>query len=425
MKLTLNLLFFLTFHSVLLGQSKNDLNSFINIMLDKNPEINSAYNKYLSQKEKIIQKYSLEDPAISFSYMLNELETKAGPLKSKIAVTQKIPFYGKRKLLKDIEFKKAVLLEQEYNSVKLRLEKELAEAYYSMYFTEKAIKIISEHITILKALSEMLESRYISSKTSQSMIFKINIEIEKLKVKLEEFKFKRRIFEMKINSMLNRDINTKISEIPEFDFKFIDMDKKFLNEIKKHTLKNNPKIIALNAVKDLRISEKKFAIKEFFPDFVISYERSFIKSGTTSLSYDGKDADALMFKVNIPLWYKKKSAQVKEKKYLLDSVSFDLTDLKNKIIWQLESLIEENLYLKSFIKTYKENIIPMAKSTLDNMISGYESDKLNYIDVIDSQRELLRFSLDYENYLKEYMVNIYKLNEISNNFLLKGEVYEE
>jgi cobalt-zinc-cadmium efflux system outer membrane protein len=53
-------------------------------------------------------------------------------------------------------------------------------------------------------------------------------------------------------------------------------------------------------------------------------------------------------------------------------------------------------------ESYKTSLLPQAESALSVSEAGYQAGKSSFLDLLDAQRSLLNFKLEYYQYLADY-----------------------
>ena len=112
-----------------------NLQSLIEEISARNPEIKAARERWEAAKAVVPQVQTLPDPRLQFGYQRMPM---AEPLQGAMyGVGQEIPFPGKLSLKGDIAQRDTERLEQELNATRLRLIASLKEAYFNLHYVHK------------------------------------------------------------------------------------------------------------------------------------------------------------------------------------------------------------------------------------------------------------------------------------------------
>lgn len=408
------ILIFLAISTVALAQ-KNEitqdskLSDLLEFAAENNPNLKAKFYTWKATLEKVPQVGSLPDPTFTFSYFVKEIETKVGPQKAKLSLSQKFPFWGKLDLAEKAVLKEAESKRQEFEWEKSKLFFEVKKAFFELYFSQVQIKISQENLKLLENIFAVTKSNYENSKTNFSNLIETEIQIEKLK---ENLNSQRQIFKVKkanLNSLLNRNSNTILPEA-KLKFESLEVQKdKFKTE-----LLQNPNIRSLELLEAKEDVKAKLSQKDFYPNFTFGIDYAFTESGTTQLKDDGKDPLMLMFGINIPLWREKYSAKVREAQFKQNSIEQKKQNLLNKFEFEIENLFFEIEDSERKIKLYSETLIPKEKQNFSVTKTTYENGKADFLTLMNSQKSLLEFEQNLELAKTKKAISLAKLKMFTN-----------
>lgn len=385
------------------------LETVLEAAYEHNPDIAAYRQKYLALSEIPAQARSLPDPMFSAGTMPSELQTKAGPVKGKAAISEKFPFYKKRKLRGEIAEKDAEVASQAWKAKVLEIASRVTRAYYEIYFLDRSIDILTEQAELLRHFSRVAERKYSIGRHPQTNVFRAQVELAKILNDLITLGQERISALSKLNWLLNRPSRKTLGkphspEYPEFKWKS--------DELASLALENRPELLALKALIGKSEAARKLAIKNYFPDLTLSFEQTFIGAGTTAMSYDGKAAQGVMIKLNLPIWFARLRAGVKEKESRKEAARFSYKDLSNRTVFQVDDLTIRLDTEARFVDLYRTTVLPQASAALKSAESGYEADTVTFLELLDSERSLLRFELEYERHLVNYAEKLADLERV-------------
>ena len=87
--------------------AQNNLNKYLETAAQNNPGLKAKFNEYLASLEVIPQVGVLPDPQLAFGYFIQPVETKVGPQRAKISVTQMFPWFGTLDAKEDVAIQKS------------------------------------------------------------------------------------------------------------------------------------------------------------------------------------------------------------------------------------------------------------------------------------------------------------------------------
>ena len=122
---------------------------------NNNPGLKSKFSEYLAALEKVPQVGALPDPQVSFGYFIQPVETRVGPQRARISVSQMFPWFGTLGAKKDVATEMAKSKYETFEEAKSRLFYDVKSDWYNLYFSQKAMDITLENIDILNTFRKL------------------------------------------------------------------------------------------------------------------------------------------------------------------------------------------------------------------------------------------------------------------------------
>ncbi|MEO0285132.1 MAG: TolC family protein [candidate division WOR-3 bacterium] len=380
-------LIFLTIFNLTLFSDTLKLKETLNIVLEKNPEIKSLYEKLKEKGSRILPSFTPPNPRITFREMFTE---------ENISIMQEIPLPTKlitEGLMAKDEYKMEFYL---YQAKILEIIRELKENFYEYYFINKKIEITKNQVEILSKMKEITERKYESGSASLYEVLKSQIELEKMKNEISLLESEK----IKIRENFKKLLNTE--EIPEITEEVI------FEEIKI----NEDSLIKVLYEKNPILKAMEFDVKAKNKEKILSYQ-NLIPDPMPEVLYNTKTGEkkiALSFE--IPLFFRE-FYEIKEKNAKLKSSKWELLNKKLELKKELYYLI--SLYKSKLerLKIFKEKILPKAEESFISAEAGYISGKLDFLFYLESEKMLYESKIDYLMILTELLKIKSKIEEIT------------
>ena len=324
-------------------------------------------------------------------------------------MSQRIPFPGKLKLKAKAQSKQADMLREKYEATKREIIKNIKFVYYDVFWVDKAIQITEEEKGILENLERVARRRYESDLTPQQDVIKAQVELSKLINKLFLLKQNRKSFAAKINSILNRPKGTEpgsVSSLKPQEFKY------HLDRLHKIAQESRQELLAANLDIERVEYEKSLAKLDYLPDFTLGFDYIQVGGGKTTQSNDGQDAWMGMVVINIPIWFDKLAAQLKEKRTDLEATRKNYENVENSVSYEVEDLYFKITTYKDIISLYKTALIPQTEQSFQAAKTGYEAGKVDFLNWLESERVLLQTRLAYYKAIVDYQKSIVYLERV-------------
>ena len=367
------------------------LNSLIDEALKNNPQIQAAKQRYKAAQARVRLLRTLEDPKFEYEYdtiisnmMGSEMNRKISPMRT-IAISQTLLFPTKFFLRKNAAQKEANAYEQEYKETENKVVKDLKESYFQLFLNDKKISLTQENLDLLSQFIEIVNKKLSVNKASQQDSLKAQVEHSKLSNQLVLLEQEKKIAQSMLNSLLNRPSDAQIDSVEESSNKVLELDEQSLL---KSTKESRPELRSFQEM--VRKSEIDYSLakQEYLPDFMIKYKRD-VSDGSTG-SWAG------MIGVTVPLWFwEKQDSFVKEAHANVSVVKAEYQAQENMVLFEVRSSYARFDAAKKLVQIYETGVLPQAQAALETARRGYETDSLSFLDLLDSERTLREFQMDY------------------------------
>lgn len=365
----------------------------------KNAALRSAYYRWKASVHDIKQSTSWEDPQVAFKLGIDHVETRLGPQEQAYSVSQHVPFPGK--LYTQGKAMTAVSRQfyADYQKVMLEYFYELKDAYYEYWFLYKNILVTEKNMELLKHFEGVAQSKFKSGLASNQDLLKAQVELGKLENDLLTLNDYRKPIAARLNAVLNRDVDMTIGWPEEIDHEIKTLDE---SEIFQVFHENNPDLE--KAVQRIEEGKKKvwLARLDYLPDVTVSFDYITIGNGPMNVPDNGKDATSVMFKVNVPLWYGKQKSQLDEANAMKEAAESSREEVENNLSAKIKMVYFKIKDSERQIKLYKDALVPKAEQSLKASETAYSGGKVDFLNLIDSQRMLLNFQLSYYKSIRDY-----------------------
>ena len=396
------------------------LMDYVKAGMRNNPGIRAAFYQWKASFKQISKEFSLPDPQFTFTEYIESVETRVGPQETAFSVQQKLPLPDQLWIRKSKAFKASEEAYHQFEKEQLDLIYSISDIYYEYAYLRKAILLMEENIALLKNFESVAQTKYKSGTAKNQDLLKVQVELGKLENDLYSLKDLRAPLVASLNALLNLPRNNALPW-PSESLENSIMPSKYdetenLYEILE---RKNPEILSLASAVEKTRASLKLAKRKFIPDLTVGYTQ--INTGDAinpSLADSGKDAQLIMFSVNVPIWMPRINAGVQEAEATLKASESFLANKKNQLFSRLALV---HYKLRDALRQsalYKDALLPKATQTLNATQSGYEGGKIDFLSLIDAQRVLLNFQLAY------YRHNANSYQRLSELQSLLGEIQE-
>ncbi len=368
------------------------LQSYQQEAAQNNPELKSAFNRYLSELESRPQVGALPDPEIAFAYFTSPIETRLGPQNARISVSQMFPWFGTLSEKRSVSDANAKAQFEQFQEQRNRMFYQMEMIWSNLYEVHKNIEIAEENLVIINTLLEVSLSRYENGLTSQVDVLRAQIEQEDLKTQIELLKDNRELLIQRFNEYRNVEPGAIVSIPESISISEVSEEKDALISIIK---RQNPNLIKLRYREEASQEMISLASRDGKPSFGIGFD--YIATGertdVANLQDNGKDAFIARASFRIPLFRNKYSAKVQQAELNLSSVQQDIITLENKLETDLYTAIRDLNDGHRRYQLYDQKQIQRVEQAINIMMETYSSEASDFEEILRLQRKLLGYQL--------------------------------
>ncbi len=370
------------------SQQALNLETLLREALQNNPEILAAKRSAEAANARIWQAGSLNDPMLEFEYdkIAADRMLTGDPMKT-AAVSQDIPFPTKLYLRAKIASKLAKMEYENYKAKERAIIAQVKSAYAQLALVYKSMDIAKENKGILEQFSSSATTRYSSGQGTQADALKAQIELAKIDNQLILLEQQRLSAQARLNVLINRDPKEELGiPAPEGPVSFT----RPLEEFYTLARRDSPELKAYRYAIEKGRAAYTLSVNEFLPDFTLKYKEMARKGALEKNEWAG------MVGVTIPLWFFQKQAfGVKEMKSELEMVEAEYRQKENMVLFDVRDSYARVEANKKLVELYETSFLPQAEQTVNAALKAYQSEKTDFLTLLDSQRMLIEFKLDH------------------------------
>lgn len=366
----------------------------VELLYEKNRAIKSAEAAHQAAQRQVRAAGKLPDPMIEANFALQPVETRNGPIEQQIMLGQKIPLWGKLRRQSKIARAQEDIAWQHLQSQKVKAVYQLRSGWERYQRITRSLVILQDYLRELDSFRSNALARYATgSGLTQHPILKLQIEIalNESKINVLESEFAsvtndlQALFDGSFDTGMIAGVHISLPgniAIEEWLSQSSDM---------------NPALISARRRVNIARLEHEIVKRKNLPDLVAGVAYSRI--GDTNLGGAPKPgADALGIKVglNLPIWLGRNKARVQASRAMQRSreeiVEETWNQIENKVYSDFKALDE----VGQSYTLYKDQLAPEADQMLASALSAYETGKISFLDLLDSQRMVIKIRLEFE-----------------------------
>ncbi len=335
----------------------------------------------------------LPDPRLTYRYFAQTPETRVGPQRMSVELSQGIPWRGKRELEREAITREGDALRHDTAAQRLELVAALKRAYYRVAFLQSALRLNAEEIALLERFEEIALTRYATGQGIQQSVLKVQTAISRLQDRRSKLEQELRSHSLRVARLSG--------DAPELVLERIELPAlPELPDLPGMTLAAHPASCADGVRIDAARKVRSRRDLDGRPDFRVGLGwtqvdgRTLATGGSTLPSDNGKDIVALTFGVDLPIWKKPIRAGHAEADTRVRSLERTRRDTLDGLRLRARDAATRIESLTERAALYRRVILPQAEESLASAEAAYSTDRQGFLDLLDAERVLYEVRLN-------------------------------
>jgi outer membrane protein TolC len=402
--------------TVMAVDSSTTLDEFLAIAALQSPALRQAFYRWRASLEKTGYAGAMPDPMLSYGYFVENVETRVGPQNQKFSLKQSIPWFGTLGSRRAIADEAANAGFRKYQAEKLRLFYDVRAAYYDLYYLGRDIALTKDNLELLKFWGSVALTKYKVALRKHPDVIKAQVELAKLEDRLLTLQDKIGPTVAHLKAVVNLPDTVSIALPMAIDVVEVEIES---YQVVSDALQWNPDLKAMMHLIDKEQAEVRLAGKSSLPNFTIGVD--YIETGEAldpSMKGSGKDPWTIGVGINLPIWFGKNGARKNEARAKLQAAEYGFADAQRKLQALVEKIVFQ--YSDALRKTqlYRDGLIPKAEQALKASYTAYQAAEIDFLSLLDAQRQLLAFQLQFERALVDLARHRAEIEMLTGNELL-------
>lgn|GEM_PF-6313667 len=362
-----------------------------------NRDLQSAHLEVEIKRAAVGPSGAWEDPVLSYEFMNYPADTlsprELEMTGRQISLSQKIPFWGKSGLLREIAEKEAASAEALAQEKEREIARDLRQHFLDLAFLYRKLDLFGEQSKILSQISKVARRQYETGKISQAELLAAQLEMAKAESEILRLK-------SQIDSIYSEFTHHTGGEDyfkgkrPQFPaLSKINLANLTETRIQSLLNENNLRLKAQKLDAEARNAEVLFAKKANIPDLEIMGGYTMREP---TMNDRGASLVSLKVGINLPIWSgHKQSEQIKsashKESFSNNEYQKNFLDLQRSV----QQIKTEMIEFRARMDLYEKSILDLAKMTVNSNRLNYLGNKVSFANYLQSLRSQKDAEIEY------------------------------
>jgi len=397
-------------HEIIAATTDPALAEVLRDVVDRNPLIAVAAARTEAARQVAPQARALPDPQAALTAFILPPETRVGPQRATVSVSQHLPGGSKRKLRQRAAIEETVSSSAETEALRLRLVTRARKLYHEIAYLDRSAEVLDSDLGVLNHFEELARTRYASGTGLQQEVLTIQAEITRIDVKLSELASRRAGRLAALNALRDRP-GAEIAPSPTP----LSTTPATLNwaDLRNRALAFRPEMTSLTASARRADTEAELAGSRSSPDFMIGLTYGWIDRRTdVNVPDNGQDILGLTGGLTIPIWGGSNDAGREEATQRRLVIEEQRRATVTSIDQQLEELRGRMPELQRQLELFEGVLRIQSEQALISAVAAYASGQADGLSLLDAERTLLDIRLAAERTRTDLSIAIAELEGV-------------
>lgn len=383
--------------------------------LQRNPGVRAAYLAEAAARERIPVDAALPDPKVQLTGFAQPPQTRVGAQTSGVAVTQTLPWFGRRADRADLSTVQAKIGRELANARRTDLVRKVKRAYFELAYLDGAIAITTRERELLEHYESLARARYSQGVGSQQAAVRLQAQITRVLNRRQELMRERIGVESTLNALRDRPVHRSIPDVRLGERVSVAVDQDRLSTIGRT---NAPEVKAAALAVHSDEIRLRLARRRHLPDIVVGAvwgrirDRDDEPGRASPPPHNGKDTLGLTLGVNIPIYRATYDAGVREAAALRSASRERHRQALNSVDSAVRSIAFTLTTIDTQLALFGDALLAQAEQALRATEESYATGTTHVLDLLDSEAVLLDVRLGIVRLEVDYMQALADLERV-------------
>lgn len=344
---------------------------------------------------------SLPDPVLSLGAVnlpVDTFDRAQEPMTQlQLGIEQALPFPGKLEDKQRAAEFDAAAAASNVDEARLHLVDKVKTAWWQVFYLDRALEIVSRNRGLLHQFVQIAQTRYQVGEGLQQEVLLAQVELSKLIDRKLELQGARRQETARLNALLDRAAAAPVRLPDKLDEPLATLLPQ--EELLRRAESARPLLTQRRQEIEAARARHALARADRYPDFTLGAVYGF-RAGRNAGGSDRPDMASVRLGIRLPLYAgRKQDKAVEQRAGELQQRQFALQDALLQVQADIAAASADYRRAGEQVQLFRTGIIPQARQTVASMLSGYQVNKVDFLNLVRAQVTLY----DYETrYWKTY-----------------------
>jgi outer membrane protein TolC len=371
-----------------------DRTAFVRAVLKNNPTVESARQSVVAARARVREVGVLEDPMVEIGVAPLSIISSKAPFGYELAVSQKLPWFGKRSLETATASADAEAAKADYESMRRDLALAAVVLYDQYYVAVRSLEVNAEHVELMRTMQAGALAQLEAGRGSAQDSLQAEAELAHMEHDSVKLLSQRDVTVARMNELLHRSPERPFPPPPK-ELARATTDELSAKQLEAEAVTASSEIAAAKQHIKAEQAKADRAQRDGYPDFMVS-------ASYNSMWDMPEHRFMLGLGFNLPVQGARRGGAADEAlatRAQFESEVAKLTDGARTRVFVAVKQLQESAHV---LELFETRLLPVARDQIEAARTGFTTSRNPFTAVIDAEKSLRSIELEYELARAEY-----------------------
>jgi outer membrane protein, heavy metal efflux system len=368
----------------LLERPSLDLRLLERAVLERNPSLEAMRSAWRASEASADQAGALDDPMLEATTAPRTIGSNRFDTAYMVMLRQSFPLFGQRGLRSRAARSLARAAGEDYRAVRLDLLRQTRDAFAEYYRNARARDVNRFLMDLISQFRRIALTKYEAGTASLSDVLQADVELAMLDHERVALERDQKVLVARLNTLLRRDPLRPVPEaVAELPLPFTPMRADSALALGRA---NRPELKRIDEERRARTAELTLSRRGRLPEFMIQarYDRFMMEPERRSQIGAG---------LSIPIQLGRIGASIREARARLQETESRQAATLYQVEYEVASAAARVEDTHHELEIIEERVVPATEKSLDATRAAYESNRTDFLSLLNAERDLARARL--------------------------------
>ncbi len=349
--------------------------------LQDNPQLAALRAGWEAMQAMPAQQRAWPNPMVFYKGM-DTANRFPGTDEQRYEVEQVIPWPSKPGLRARMAEQDAAGAQGEYADMRREVARMVREMYYELGMARQSMAILEEDMAALNQMVQVVQTRYATGGADQPDVAMARSELPMRQARQLEWRARAEVAQTRLNALRNRPSTEPLALVVAAP---VPAPAEDLDPLLAAAQANRPEIKAAGAQVARGTAQHTLMRQEYLPDFAVGFEYRQVTAGDNMAMF--------MVGLDLPVWYPKNAAGVIEAERRIAAGQSAIEAARRDVEYDVRAAWARLRAARDTLALYDRDLLPQAEARYQSNEAGYRDGKVDFMDLLESERFLLNARL--------------------------------